>query len=157
MDGALLKHCSAQIIKHAQFNFLLVPFWVSFIVCVCVSNVCLSSRDAGIRYIVFVCWCVCVPISLQHRCGFQGCLSAESLDDLIWVDQMNHTFNSAVTNTSDRDPTTQNPASHSNFYNPPSPPPPPNHDLPIIAQLRTNESIDLRHERLKSQVKHLSL
>lgn len=62
-----------------------------------------------------VCVCVC---PLQHRCGFQGCLSAESVDDLIWVDQLNHTFYSAVAHTSDRDLTTQNPASLSNFYTP---------------------------------------
>lgn len=91
MAGAWLKHCTAQIIKHAQFNFLLSPFWVSFVVCV---------EMTGWRDKVYS---VCV----SYRCGFQGCLSAESLDDLIWVYQTNHTFCSTSARTSDH----PNPAS----------------------------------------------
>lgn len=55
------------------------------------------------------CVCVCGVRQVPSRCGFQGCLSAESLDDLIWVDQMNHTFPSAAGHTSPRHPPTQNP------------------------------------------------
>lgn len=69
---------------------------------------------------------------------------------------MNHTFYSTTAHTSDRDLTTQNPASLGNLYTPP-PSPPQHQDLMIVGQLRTNESIDLRHERLTSKVKHLSL
>lgn len=105
-------------------------------------------RDNGIRYTVCVCVCVCSRVHpLQRRCGFQGCLSAESFDDLIWVDQMNHTFYNATTHTSDRDLTTQTPSLPKQPLHLPSQ----HRDLAIVGQLWTNESIDLRHEHLTSQ------
>lgn len=76
---------------------------------------------------------------------------------------MNHTFHSATTRTSDQDLTTPNLKSLSSLYGLPQiplrPPPPTNfhYDLAIVGQLWTSESIDLRHERLTSQVRHLPL
>lgn len=154
--GAWLKHCTAQIIKHAQFNFLLGPFWVSFRVCMCVWG---DGRWRDKVYRARVCVSAS-PLAQMWFPRMSECWEPWWFN-MGWPNEPHLTQRRGphIWPWSDRSKT---PASLGDLCTPPPTPRhtqslPPKETSRLSDSCGQNESIDLRLEHLTSQLKHLSL